>query len=104
MPTDEKIRLSLYRARQKADPQLPLPNRMTTMRPPWQRTLQTLAVAAWSLSAALPQSSAATAVQVDATKTLGRLEPFWASQIVHPTEFLLTEWGQRYVSRWRTQG
>lgn len=77
---------------------------MTTITLTWKRTLQTLAVAAWSLSAALAQSSAATAVQVDATQTLGRLEPFWASQIVHPTEFLLTEWGQRYVRLLKATG
>lgn len=37
-------------------------------------------------------------VNVDATKTSGRLEPFWASQIIHPTEFLLTEWGRNFVN------
>ena len=36
-------------------------------------------------------------VKVDATKTIGALEPFWASQIVHPTEFLLTEWGKDFL-------
>jgi len=36
-------------------------------------------------------------INVDATKTVGELEPFWASQIVHPTEFLLTEWGENFL-------
>jgi len=33
------------------------------------------------------------AIQVDATRAIGELEPFWASQIVHPTERLLTDEG-----------
>jgi len=37
-------------------------------------------------------------INVDATKTTGKLEPFWASQIIHPTEFLLTEWGKDFLS------
>ena len=36
-------------------------------------------------------------IKVDATKTSGKLEPFWASQIIHPTEFVLTEWGTNFV-------
>ena len=36
-------------------------------------------------------------IDVDATKTIGQLEPFWASQIIHPTEFLLTEWGHDFL-------
>jgi len=36
-------------------------------------------------------------IKADATKTTGTLEPFWASQIIHPTEFLLTEWGKNLV-------
>lgn len=36
-------------------------------------------------------------IKVDASKTTGRLEPFWASQIIHPTEFLLTSWGKDFV-------
>ncbi len=36
-------------------------------------------------------------IKVDATRVIGKLEPFWASQIVHPTEFLLTEWGMDLV-------
>lgn len=36
-------------------------------------------------------------IKVDASKLVGKLEPFWASQIIHPTEFLLTEWGRNFV-------
>jgi hypothetical protein len=32
-------------------------------------------------------------IQVDATRAIGNLEPFWASQIIHPTERLLTDEG-----------
>jgi xylan 1,4-beta-xylosidase len=37
-------------------------------------------------------------IEVDAIKKTGMLEPFWASQIIHPTEFILTEWGAEFVS------
>lgn len=43
-------------------------------------------------------------VTVDATRSLGELEPFWASQIIHPTEFLPTEWGRNYVKILRETG
>ncbi len=36
-------------------------------------------------------------IKVDATKKLGKLEPFWASQIIHPTEYLLTTWGEDFL-------
>ena len=36
-------------------------------------------------------------IEVDATIRTGKLEPFWASQIIHPTEFLLTGWGKDFV-------
>lgn len=36
-------------------------------------------------------------IKVDATISTGKLEPFWARQIIHPTEFLLTEWGDRFL-------
>lgn len=36
-------------------------------------------------------------IRVDATRTTGHLEPFWASQIIHPTEFLLTDWGREFL-------
>lgn len=37
-------------------------------------------------------------IHVDANHLKGPLEPFWARQIVHPTEFLLTEWGDRFIN------
>jgi len=37
-------------------------------------------------------------IQIDTTHSYGKLEPFWASQIIHPTEFLTTEWGRNLVS------
>jgi xylan 1,4-beta-xylosidase len=43
-------------------------------------------------------------IKVDASKSVGKLEPFWASQIIHPTEFLLTEWGRNYVQLLRESG
>ena len=43
-------------------------------------------------------------VEVDATKTVGKLEPFWASQIIHPTEFLLTEWGRNFIHMLKESG
>lgn len=36
-------------------------------------------------------------IQIDASLKTGQLKPFWASQIIHPTEFLLTEWGKNFV-------
>lgn len=36
-------------------------------------------------------------IDVDATRQTGTLKPFWASQIIHPTEFLLTSWGRNFV-------
>ncbi|MCC5927770.1 MAG: hypothetical protein JJU28_00860 [Cyclobacteriaceae bacterium] len=37
-------------------------------------------------------------IKVDTTSVVGKLEPFWARQIIHPTEFLLTEWGKDFVN------
>ena len=45
-----------------------------------------------------------TEIHVDATRTKGKLEPFWASQIVHPTEFLLTEWGRDFLGLLKEAG
>lgn len=36
-------------------------------------------------------------IKVDASRTVGELKPFWASQIIHPTEFLRTEWGRDFA-------
>ncbi|MDR0430579.1 MAG: hypothetical protein LBH58_08915 [Tannerellaceae bacterium] len=36
-------------------------------------------------------------INVDAAQYTGKLEPFWASQIIHPTEFLLTGWGKNFI-------
>ncbi len=36
-------------------------------------------------------------ITADATRTIGRLEPFWANQIIHPTESLLTDWGRDFL-------
>lgn len=36
-------------------------------------------------------------INVDARRSVGKLEPFWASQIIHPTEFVLTGWGKKFV-------
>lgn len=44
------------------------------------------------------KSQKATTIHVDATKAVGHLEPFWASQIILPTEFLLTGWGNDYFN------
>jgi hypothetical protein len=33
-------------------------------------------------------------INVDARRSVGKLEPFWTSQIIHPTEFVLTGWGK----------
>jgi xylan 1,4-beta-xylosidase len=41
----------------------------------------------------LGQDVAEVGIQVDATRAIGNLEPFWASQILHPTERLLTDEG-----------
>ena len=43
-------------------------------------------------------------INVDATRSTGKLEPFWASQIIHPTEFLLTEWGRNFISLLKESG
>ncbi len=43
-------------------------------------------------------------VKVDATQQIGALDPFWASQIIHPTEFLLTDWGRNFVSLLKETG
>jgi len=43
-------------------------------------------------------------ITIDATKTIGRLEPFWASQIIHPTEFLLTGWGKELLNMMTENG
>ena len=36
-------------------------------------------------------------IKVDASRTVGELQPFWASQIIHPTEFLRSEWGREFA-------
>lgn len=36
--------------------------------------------------------------KIDASRDQGELKPFWASQIIHPTEFLLTDWGNRLLN------
>ncbi len=43
-------------------------------------------------------------IRVDATISLDKLEPFWASQIIHATEFLPTEWGRNYVQTLQETG
>jgi len=45
-----------------------------------------------------------TEINIDATKTIGQLEPFWASQIIHPTEFLLTGWGRNFLKLLKESG
>lgn len=46
------------------------------------------------VSAAVATAAEPLRITVDATRTTGTLEPFWASQIIHPTESLLTEQGR----------
>lgn len=36
-------------------------------------------------------------VSVDATKAVGPNDPFWASLVFHPTEYLSTEWGEEHL-------
>ncbi len=36
-------------------------------------------------------------INVNTKNTAGKLAPFWASQIVHPTEALLTDWGKEFM-------
>ena len=43
-------------------------------------------------------------IKVDATKNLSKLDPFWASQIIHPTEFLLTGWGNNFIKLLKESG
>ncbi len=43
-------------------------------------------------------------IRADATISLGELEPFWASQIIHATEFLPTQWGRNYVQTLQETG
>lgn len=45
-----------------------------------------------------------TEIKVDGTRSIGKLEPFWASQIVHPTEFLLTGWGKNFMQLFEETG
>lgn len=45
----------------------------------------------------LAQDGAAVKIEVDATQAIGKLEPFWASQIIHPTERLLTGGGRDFL-------
>jgi xylan 1,4-beta-xylosidase len=45
-----------------------------------------------------PKAQQTVKISVDANKTTGMLAPFWASQIIHPTEFLLTGWGKKYMN------
>lgn len=45
-----------------------------------------------------------TVIKVDATQQVRTLDPFWASQIIHPTEFLLTDWGRNFVSLLKETG
>ena len=43
-------------------------------------------------------------IEVDATRAVGKLDPFWASQIIHPTEFLLTDWGRNLIRLMKESG
>ena len=43
-------------------------------------------------------------IKVDATRAVGKLDPFWASQIIHPTEFLLTDWGRNLIRLMKESG
>lgn len=43
------------------------------------------------------QDPARIGIEVDASRPAGTLEPFWASQIIHPTERLLTDDGARLL-------
>jgi xylan 1,4-beta-xylosidase len=43
-------------------------------------------------------------INVDATTVLSGLQPFWASQIIHPTEFLLTGWGKELLNTMTENG
>jgi xylan 1,4-beta-xylosidase len=36
-------------------------------------------------------------VNVDASRALGKMEPFWANVVFHPTEYLDGPWGERLV-------
>lgn len=52
------------------------------------------AVAVLAAGAALAEAEGGLRVTVDAGRVSGTLEPFWASQIIHPTESLEAEQGQ----------
>ena len=60
-------------------------------------SLRSRALAAAVLLAAaqgFSESAGRVQINVDATRVLGTIEPFWASQIIHPTESLLTDQGK----------
>jgi xylan 1,4-beta-xylosidase len=50
-----------------------------------------------SMPSSLGQDEAGVGIQVDARRGLGDLEPFWASQIIHPTERLMTDEGAEFL-------
>lgn len=54
--------------------------------------------------AALAASAGPVRIAVDATQAAGTLEPFWASQIIHPTEALLTDWGKGFLQMLKETG
>jgi xylan 1,4-beta-xylosidase len=56
------------------------------------------------LACGLAAPAGAVQLTVDATKSSGELDPFWASQIVHPTESLLTAEGKKYVQLLKDTG
>lgn len=43
-------------------------------------------------------------VEVDANRVIGEKEPFWASIVFHPTEYLSTVWGQEKMKLFREAG
>lgn len=43
-------------------------------------------------------------VDVDAKRKLGELKPFWANQIIHPTDYVLTEWGKNFINLLKETG
>jgi len=43
-------------------------------------------------------------IDVDAKNKRGKLEPFWANQIIHPTDFVLTEWGRSFIHMLKETG
>jgi xylan 1,4-beta-xylosidase len=68
-------------------------------------TRLTLFLMAFLLTGAgFSQPSGRVQVSVDAARPLGTLEPFWASQIVHPTESLLTDAGRDFLQMLKETG